>query len=690
MKIRCKRVISQIYLVILCTFYIIKMKKHLYIPVLIVCHLLMAYLLQMIARGVYMLENWSTFGDVFQDNSMSQLLTGCWMFDTSAVMYTNCLVVLLMVVLPVKWYKVVTWVFTVINGVVVAMNLGDAVYFKYTGHRTTMSVFGEFEHENNLGSVLGAEIVNHWYLFVVGVVLIVGMWWMSRKMRSCDWSHDTWEDRKNEAVKSVGVRVLTLLVFLPCCVAGMRGGWTTAVRPITISNANQYVEHPTEAALVLNTPFALIRTVGKDVFRDPEYFDDKTLATIYTPVQVPSNSPKGEGMNKVNVVVLIVESFGREYIGNYNELLEGGRYKGYAPFIDSLYNESLSFDYTFANGRQSIDGMPSILSGIPRFIEPFFLTPASMNDVSGLAGELGKDGYYSAFFHGAENGSMGFEAFAKHTGYNDYFGRTEYDADKRFGGEKDFDGTWAIWDEPFMQFYALKMSEFKQPFVSTIFTASSHHPYAVPNEYGVMFKDDNNPSVQCGGPNPIHKCISYTDMAIRKFFETARKQPWYKNTIFVFTSDHTNLYDHEEYGTDLGLFGAPILFYDPSGRMPRGRMHSIAQQTDIMPTVLGWIGYKRPYVAWGVDLLNTPAEETWAVNYTGGGMYQFVKGDYLLQFDGTELKAVYNFRKDWMLRHNLLPQLKGDKTVMEYERQLKAIIQTYMQRMVGNRLIGDR
>lgn len=116
---------------------------------------------------------------------------------------------------------------------------------------------------------------------------------------------------------------------------------------------------------------------------------------------------------KKNVVVIIIESFGREYIGGFNKWLDGGRYKGYTPFVDSLMQHSATYQYSFCNGRKSIDGMPSVLSSIPMFIEPFFLTSASMNNVSGLAGELKEEGYYSAFFHGAENGSMGFQAFAR-------------------------------------------------------------------------------------------------------------------------------------------------------------------------------------------------------------------------------------------------------------------------------------
>ena len=399
------------------------------------------------------------------------------------------------------------------------------------------------------------------------------------------------------------------------------------------------------------------------------------MNALYSPVIIPNSSSLIPNSSNKHVVILIVESFGREYIGGYNKWLDGGKYKGYTPFVDSLMQHSQTFLYSYCNGRKSIDGMPSILSGIPMFIEPFFLTPASMNDVSGIAGELKNKGYYSAFFHGADNGSMGFEAFARKTGFTDYFGRTEYNADKRFNGDKDFDGMWAIWDEPFLQFFATKMSEFKQPFVSAVFTASSHHPYKVPEEYKDIYKEEGI---------VIHKCIRYTDNAIRRFFEKAETQPWYKNTLFVITSDHTNLSDHAYYQTDLGGFCSPIIFFAPSGDLKPGMRNAIAQQIDIMPTVLSYLGYDRPYVAFGCDLLTTTDEDTWAVNYLNG-IYQYVKGDWLLQFDGRKAKALYRFRTDLLLKDNLLT--KEPNVAKNMERQVKAIIQSYMTRMVNNQLV---
>ena len=650
-------------------------------PIAFVCNLALVYLTYGLCRLAYLFENWTVMSEGFDQLSFWEAFKGCWMFDTSAILYTNALYAILML-LPLHWkekdwwQQMAKWVFIVVNALCIVANLADAVYFQYTGRRTNWSVFQEFEQEGNIGDIVGVELLRHWYLVLVGIIFIVLLIVLYIRPRGT-----LKLSMLKERLLYYTIHLLCFGLYLPITVAGMRGGATTAVRPITLSNAHQYVNRSAEVALILNTPFSMIRSINKAVFVDPQYYSREELDTIYQPIYTPADSVT---MQKKNVVVLILESYAREYIGGYNPLPavnsqpSAANYKTYTPFTDSLIQHSLTFDYTFANGRKSIDGMPSILSSIPRFIEPFFLTPASLNTVSGLAGELGKVGYYSAFFHGAENGSMGFEAFAHATGYTDYFGRTEYNQDKRFGGDKDFDGMWAIWDEEFLQFYALQMSQMKQPFITSVFTASSHHPYAVPDRYKSIYPDlPDDPNVLC-------KCIRYVDNALRLFFQTAKQQPWYDNTIFVLTADHTNLSARAEYATDLGVFSVPIIIFDPSGHIKPERRHCIAQQIDIMPTVLSHLGYPNPYVAFGQDLLNTPDSLTWAVNNTEG-IYQYVKGDYVLQFtDDGHAKALYNYRKDWFLKQNLLG--KTGKTEQQMERELKAIIQSYMERMVEDRL----
>ena len=619
-------------------------------------NLAMVFVMYQVARAGYWAEN------VCELHYTQEVFWGGLVFDTSAILYTNVLWVLMMLF---PWYRkenptyhlVCKWVYLVVNGIAFAMNLADAAYFPFTMRRTTTTVFGEFSNEGNLGRIFGLELINHWYLVVLFMVVMALMWW-GYKTPQLDYR------KMSGKVRYHVVSVVALLVFLPLCVAGMRGGFTTAVRPITISNANQYTDSPKDVALVLNTPFAMIRTIGKSVFVVPRYFESEDeLEKIYSPVHAGSGNACDTCVyNKRNVVILIVESFGREYIGALNKELEGGKYQGYTPYVDQLIGKSTTFKYSYCNGRKSIDGMPSILCSIPMFVEPFILTPASMNDFTGLAGLLGEEGYETAFFHGAQNGSMGFQAFARKTGFQKYYGRTEYEAAK---GTDNFDGTWAIWDEPFLQYYAEEMSQMKEPFMTTVFTASSHHPFEIPEKYKTVFPE---------GPLEIHKCIRYTDMAIGKFFETARRQKWFENTIFVLTSDHTNMSDHKEYQTDLGGFCSPIIIYDP--QKPEGEIQDkIAQQIDIMPTVLGLLGYQKPYLAFGIDVLNTPAEDTWAVNYLNG-VYQYVKHGEVIQFDGKVFRGE-KVKGD---------KVKSEKVKGEMERELKAIIQQYMERMTQDRL----
>ena len=628
-------------------------------------NLLIAYVVYFIARISYLFENWSYFSQNLSFSHLMEMLGGGLVFDTSAILVTNIpYIVLMLFPLHQKethFYKqLCKWVFLIINSLALAINLCDAVYFRFTMRRTTTTVFSEFSNEGNLGSIFLTETLRHWYLVLVFVLLV---WLMYRFYRTTNL-----DSRKLSWWRYDLVALLSLAAFAPFVVAGIRGGFTTAVRPITISNANQYVDRPVEAALVLNTPFSLYRTIGKSVFVVPEYFaDEKEMAAIYSPIHIPSDSVP---MTKKNVVVLIVESFGREYIGALNANLENGRYKGYTPNIDSLISKSITFTRSFCNGRKSIDGMPSILSSIPMFIEPFFLTPASMNHVSGIASLLAGEGYQTAFFHGAQRGSMGFMAFARSTGFQDYYGREDYDADKRFGGDEDFDGMWAIWDEPFLQYYATKMSEMKEPFMTAVFTASSHHPYVIPEKYKDVYPEEGI---------IMHKCIRYTDMALGKFFATASKQPWFNNTIFVLTSDHTNMSDHDYYQTDLGGFCSPIIIYEP-GREP-AMQDKIAQQIDILPTLMGLLHYPKPYFAFGIDVLNTQAEDTWAVNYLNG-IYQYVKYGHVLQFDGQQTKAVYALT-DSLMQHNQQGKLPQQQRM---ERELKAIIQQYMERMTQDRL----
>lgn len=625
----------------------------------LLCNLFVVYVLFSLTRLVFVWCNSALYAGHLSVGYLSQLMFAGLRFDTAAILYLNCWMILVYL-LPLYWkennkkvFDVCRWLFVTINFIGIAANLCDCAYFPFTGRRTTWNVLQEFGNEGNFFTIITNEALPYWYLLVLAAVLVWGMWKLFRVS----------EVSVEKLPRYYVVQSVVLAIAIVATIGGMRGGLTRAVRPITMSNANQYVHRALDAGIVLNTPFSIIRTIGKKPFVEQHYMSDDEAKRLYSPLHLPADSVQFKPMN---VVVFILESFGKQ-----------GMVRGAMPFLTELSHKGVSFEYSYSTGRKSIDGMPSVLSSIPSFVEPFFLTSASMNELSGIAGELSRNkGYTSAFFHGAENGSMGFEAFAKATGFQSYYGRTEYNQDKRYHGDDDFDGTWAIWDEEFLQFYCDKMSELKQPFVTSVFTATSHPPYAMPERYKKKFPPTR--------PR-LYGCIRYSDNALRLFFEKASKQSWFKNTIFVLTADHSSEPVDPQFSSDLGFYKVPIVIYAPSmpelSGVDKDRLMS---QTDIMPTVLGLLGYDIPYVAFGQDVLNTSPEETFAVNYLpGNGYYQFLQNDWMLQFDGEKIIHAYRFKEDTLQVHDVKAQCPK-----VYEERLKSLIQQYMYRMNHNQLIA--
>ena len=625
------------------------------------CNLLLIYVLFTVTRIIFVCCNYALFKDHLTAGYFLDMLVAGLRFDTTALLYLNCWM-LLCFLLPLHikerkgFYSVMRWMFVIVNFIGISANLCDCAYFPFTGRRTTWSVLQEFGGESNIVTILLNEALPYWYLFIVAAIIAFILW------KGFSSPAEMTSPKKKNLWRYYISQVVLLLAAVALTIGGMRGGFTTAVRPITISNANQYVKHAVDASIVLNTPFCIMRTMGDKPFIERDYMPMEEATAIYTPVHTPTDSVQFRPMN---VVVLILESFGKQASA-----------RGFMPFVDSLAVKGRSFEYSYANGRKSIDGMPSVLSSIPSFVEPFFLTPASLNDLSGLAGELSKNkGYHSAFFHGAENGSMGFQAFACSTGFQQYYGRTEYNQDARYHGDDDFDGTWAIWDEEFLQFYCDKMSEMQQPFITSVFTASSHSPYRMPDRYKGKYKE---------GPTPLYACISYSDHAVQRFFEKASKQPWFSNTIFVITADHATAADDPEYITDLGHYKVPVIFYVPS--MPElcgVDSTRIVSQIDIMPTVLGLLRYDKPFIAFGQDVLNSQPDATHAINYLpSSDYYQYLEGDWMLQFDGDKVVHAYRFKEDTLQQHDLC-----GKHPAQAEKRMKSIIQQYMYRMNHNEMI---
>ena len=623
------------------------------------CNIVLVLALYSLLRIVCYWVNGAMFPNMDGEH-LREILAGGVRFDLTAVLYLSSLYILLMLLpLPARWrenkvyQRVSLWVLLVPNIIGLIVNTIDIVYIRFSDRRTTCTFFTEFANDDNLFGIFAQGVCQFWYVTLVGVAVIAVLIVCSRKTYSLP------------AVSPVFYYVCETLIMLVTAyfvVIGIRGGFGKYTRPITLSNALQYTNTPRESALVLNTPFSLMKSLENTTYVEPAYFSADELPEQMSPVHKADSS---RVVRTENVVVLILESFSKEYIGFYNRDIEG--YNGYTPFLDSLLAQSVTYEYSYASGRKSIDAMPSVLSSIPMLIEPYIVTPYSTNAVSSIADCLKRKGYTTAFFHGAPNGSMGFQAYARSAGFDAYYGMNE------FGDNSEFDGTWAIWDEPFLQFYAQTMNAMQEPFMTAVFTASSHHPYKVPDKYQGVFPQ---------GTLPLHEAVGYADYALRQFFATACRQPWFGRTLFVITADHTNELTLPEYTNARGLYEVPVAFYHP--RLPAERLEQVISQTDIMPSVLNYLGYNESYFAFGEDALTTGKQHPYAVCYNAP-VYQIFSDSLLVQFDGERVVSVYDYRADRCLRTNIAAQVP-EQRIAPMVNYLKAYIQQYIHRMVNDEL----
>lgn len=604
--------------------------------------------------------NLSLFPQV-NTSSFLTMMQGGVKFDIVAILYLNILfIVMQMAPIPFKYnetyQKLCKWIFVGTNSIGIALNLIDYGYYPFTLKRTTGTVFSQFANEQNIGQLLVDFLLGYWYLFIVFGCIVFCLIKIYNLFRFIKPSRFSWS--------YYVIQSLSFLFVAFLFIGGVRGGWAHSTRPITLSNAGDYVNNPDEMSIVLNTPFSILKTLKAVTLQEVNYLSEEEIDKVYNTTHLPNDT---SAFRKLNVVVLILESFGREHIGALNQDIQGGKYKGYTPFLDSLIGESYTFKNAFANGRKSIDALPSVITGIPSVGEPFVLSVYSGNKTTSMAKLLGDEGYETAFFHGAPNGSMGFSAYMKLAGIQHYYGKNEYNNDA------DYDGIWGIWDEPFMQYMANTLDTFKQPFFASFFSLSSHHPFKVPEKYNGKFPKGNI---------PLHEPLGYTDNALREFFATASKSPWYNNTIFVLCADHASQSFLPEYQTSATSFAIPIIFYYPGGNL-KGMSDKLVQQIDIMPTVLNYIHYPKPYFAFGFDAFDTN-EDNFVVNNIGSS-YNLYYNDYFLSHDGQKPISLYNLKSDRLQKDNLISS--GELPIMDsLETKLKAFIQRYNNSMIANKL----
>ena len=617
---------------------------------MLVWRLVLLYAVLLICRTVFYLYNAAQLGTL-SFGELGPLLAGALKFDTASVVYADGVFILL-ALLPLhlrerRWYRDVLYGYYVaVNSLlIVAVNLADTVYFRYTQKRFTADEIFFADNDNSL-QLVGKFMVENWYLVVLWAALTLLLaWGYRRKVREESLL------RRGGPYYVGGTLILALAAGLS--LAGARGGMTRMTRPITLSNATLYTSDSGKANLILSNPFCILRTAGNSgstKFR--KIFPEEELPHLFDPVHQPADSTAMH-LGARNIVIFIMESMSAEHSAHLcPEVYADLPQKGFTPFLDSLMREGLTFRKMYANGTRSIQAMPSVLGSIPSFRTPFVLMPQSLGRSRQLPAMLADRGYTTAFFCGSESGSMGFGAYARSAGVERLVSREEYEARH---GTGDFDGYWGIWDEPFLQFMGEELSTMPEPFFASLFTLSSHHPFVVPAQYAATLPD---------GYTKIHKGVAYDDLAFRRFFERFGGEEWFRRTIFVFVADHVSSEKFVDktrtYPGNRHIIG---FMYTPDGAL-RGEVTEITQQLDLMPTLLGLTGNREPYFAFGRDVLNEPQRPRWSVGYDGEFRALTDGGVLALDDTGTHVTA--------------RPDTPAADTLV---RNLQALIQQYYGRI---------
>ena len=553
--------------------------------------------------------------------------------------------------------QIVDILFVITNTLSITLNIIDVIYYRYIDKRMTSELFGFAQHtDDNQGGLIKQFLIDFWFMVVIFAVFLLLIIVLTRKTKVKP------VEIKNRK-RWYFTRTPVFLAIVAASIIGLRGGLQN--KPISIITAANYTKTQ-NIPLVLNTPFTIGRGSSGEVLKPLHFYDDDELEQLYSPIHnnLTVNRFIDKNVPGYNILIIILESHGQEMVKFYNQRRE----TSITPFLDSLLSQSLVFD-GMANGRQSIEALTSILSGLPSLMSKDYVESRyAANRLDGIGSILKQHGYSTAFFHGGNNGTMNFNASAISAGFDSYFGRDEY------GNDDDYDGTWGISDMPFLQFTADKVNEMEKPFAAGVFTLSSHHPFKLPKGYELPEGDYKT---------DFEKTMRYTDDAMRHFFETISNYSWFDSTIFVIVGDHVNPeHRFDNYLNGYGQYQIVTAFYAPSVIKPLNT-NILTQQTDIGISLLAALGYNDTIFSFGRNVFDSLQEPCFA-SYLNN-IYEYSDGRYMLQSDGQNITSVFDIKEDPCLTDNLY-QEGDDDAWDELNSKFKMLLQQYTNRMINNKL----
>ncbi|WP_300667986.1 LTA synthase family protein [Desulfoluna sp.] len=324
---------------------------------------------------------------------------------------------------------------------------------------------------------------------------------------------------------------------------------------------------------------------------------------------------------RLNVMIVTIESMSAQYMGIF------GNRAGLTPNLDKMAGEGLFFDNLYATGTRSVRGLEAVtLSTVPTAGRSIVKRPG--NEEMFSLGYLFKDrGYDTKWVYGGYGYFDNMNDYYAHNGFS-VVDRTDMAAE-----EKTFANVWGVCDGDLFS-RTLKEADASfaagKPFMNFAFTTSNHRPYTYPDgQIDIPPKTGRN-----GG-------VKYTDHAIGEFMKSARKRPWFDDTLFVFVADHCGS-SAGRTSLPVKKYEIPLIIYSPKQIHPE-RISKLSSQIDVAPTLLALLNWNYESKFLGRNILTMKPEEERAFV----GTYQklgYLKGDRLtvLSPGGNEESFLYD------------------------------------------------
>ena len=593
-------------------------------------------------------------------------------FDAAALLMLNLPVVVLWNLgLPRQagpWLRSLLFaLFALLNVPAVMLNVADYAYFPMVQRRL---LYEPFDRPREL-----LDMVPQWFeeyplacvgVLAAGAVFVLLLRWVLGRLQA----------RIGGPEGRALPTLASGLVLAALCVLGIRGGGQSGI--LRIADAFTHSASSAIGYLTLNSTYtvllsAVLRPVQTVRAMDPGEAAAVVAGMLADPEEtrpdpawpfVRRRTPAGP-LRPRNVVLFLMESWTWANVGPHEEQ---GRTLTRTPHFDALTREGLLFTNFLASGQKSNEAVPSVLSSVPSvFRQPMIGSREELTRLRGMGTILKEHGWRTSFHYAAERTIMGFDAYSRLAGFDVY--RSEADYPDKSASVRD--GRWGIYDHLFYADTLAWLDREQTPFATVLFSLSPHDPYKLPPDLEADY-------AAYAGETGYQRCLRYSDWALGRFMDAARAKPWFRDTVFMITADHTRFAPPNSYYES---FRVPLLLLAP-GLVEPGRNDAIGFHPDILPTLLDLLRVPAEHASMGRSLL-APGRERFAVVSRDQGFGIF-DDRFALLHDTRHDVGLYAYRSDPTFAHDLSSVEPARLEVLR--RRLLAYLQTVTFSVVDDRV----